>query len=67
MLRCTQPQCFQMCACRVRPEEPRGEEGQQRWLFVARCQHRSAFEVTQYTDHTNAMEEAGEDFFGNFR
>ena len=55
-----------MHACRLGPEEPTSEEGQQRWLFVARCQHRSAFEVTQYADHASAMEEAGEDFFGHF-
>ena len=49
-------------ACRLQLRE----EGQQRWLFVARCQHRSATEMEQYKDHVGAMEEAGEDFFGNF-
>ncbi|CAL8470654.1 g10196 [Coccomyxa elongata] len=46
------------------------QEGQaekaQRWLFIAQCQQRSLEEMTTYADHVAAMEEAGEDFFGNF-
>jgi len=42
------------------------EEGEQRWLFLARCQQRSAAERDIYSTHVAAMEEAGEDFFGNF-
>jgi len=38
----------------------------QRWLFLARCQHHSEMEMDMYASHVNAMEEAGEDFFGNF-
>ncbi|KAK9904038.1 hypothetical protein WJX75_003147 [Coccomyxa subellipsoidea] len=51
------------------PEELQEEvqqEEEQRWLFVARCQQRSSQEMDTYADHVAAMEEAGEDFFGNF-
>ncbi len=41
-------------------------ENEQRWLFLARCQQRSAAERDIYSSHVAAMEEAGEDFFGNF-
>ena len=43
-----------------------GTDDQQRWLFLVRCQQRSAAERDIYSSHVAAMEEAGEDFFGNF-
>jgi hypothetical protein len=43
-----------------------GDEPEQRWLFLVRCQQRSLQEMTIYADQVEAMEEAGEDFFGHF-
>ncbi|CAL5220268.1 g2249 [Coccomyxa viridis] len=52
------------------PDASRGgdarREDEQRWLFLARCQQRSSAERDIYSSHVAAMEEAGEDFFGNF-
>lgn len=62
-------------ACQLsKPDSTRADslqqEGQaeevQRWLFIAQCRQRSVEEMTTYADHVAAMEEAGEDFFGNF-
>lgn len=53
-----------MCRSGASGKDDPGAERQ--WVFVARCQHHSQAEMTMYADHTEAMEEAGEDFFGNF-
>ena len=47
-------------------EEGSDKHADQRWLFLARCQQRSLQEMALYASHVEAMEEAGEDFFGNF-
>jgi hypothetical protein len=52
--------------CRCGGGAPADPEAEARWVFVARCQHRSQAEMTMYADHMAAQEDAGEDFFGNF-
>jgi hypothetical protein len=57
-----------LCVCRPASKADDGceREGEQRWLFLARCQQRSLQEMALYASHVEAMEEASEDFFGNF-
>ncbi len=55
-----------MCRPASKADDGCEREGEQRWLFLARCQQRSLQEMALYASHVEAMEEASEDFFGNF-